>query len=549
MSLNPCPIDPVPPETARVARAAYPKGNRYMTMRDELGVIYPHDLFADLYPHVGHYGEPPWRLALVTLMQFSENLTDRQAAEAVRGRIDWKYALGLELTDTGFDFSILSEFRTRLIAGVAEERLLTTMLDRFTDRGLLKSRGNQRTDSTHIVAAVRSLNRLEIVGETLHAALNALAQVAPDWLRDHVTAEWFIRYGKSFSDYQQPQGKGERQALAETIGRDGLHLLSEIYRDAAPASLPGVPAVETLRQVWVQQFVMEAGTLKWRDIKDCPPSSVMVASPYDLDSRYSEKRGEYWRGYKVHLTETCNDDTPNVITHVETTMATDQDVTVVDTIHQALAQQNRLPDVHLVDGAYTSGEKLASSQRDYQIDLLGPMRQDQSWQAHDDQAFDLSHFQIDWDQEIVICPMGKQSRPWKPSKGPRGKPTLQVSFYRKDCAACLVRDRCTHSKTEARGLTLHPKAQQLALQTARERQYTKRFKEDYKRRAGIEGTMSQAAFALGMRRTRYRGLQKTHFHHLATAIAINLQRFVNWVWEIPRSKTRQSHFARLAPAT
>lgn len=252
MSLNPCSIDPVPQETARVARAAFPKGNRYMTMRDELGVIYPNDLFADLYPQVGHYGEPPWRLALVTLMQFSENLTDRQAADAVRGRIDWKYALGLALTDPGFDFSVLSEFRTRLIGGAAEERLLTTMLERFTDRGLFKSRGHQRTDSTHIVAAVRSLNRLEIVGETLHAALNALAQVAPDWLRDHVTAEWFLRYGKSFSDYQQPQGTGERQELAETIGRDGQHLLTEIYQDTASAYLRAVPAVEILRQVWVQ---------------------------------------------------------------------------------------------------------------------------------------------------------------------------------------------------------------------------------------------------------------------------------------------------------
>ena len=549
MSFNPCSINPVPQETARVARAAFPQGNRYMTMRDELGIIYPNALFADLYPQVGHYGEPPWRLALVTLMQFSENLTDRQAADAVRGRIDWKYALGLELTDTGFDFSVLSEFRTRLSGGAAEERLLTTMLDRFTDRGLLKSRGNQRTDSTYIVAAVRALNRLEIVGETLHAALNALAQVAPVWLRDHVTTAWFLRYGKAFSDYQQPQGTGARQALAETIGRDGRHLLTQIYCDAAPASLREVAAVETLRQVWVQQFYLESGELKWRDSKDCPPSSVMIASPYDLDSRYSEKRGQYWRGYKVHLTETCDDDTPNVITHVETTMATDQDVTVIDPIHQALEQQSRLPGVHLVDGAYTSGEKLVTSQHDYQIDLMGPMRQDQSWQAHDAQAFDISHFQIDWDQEIVICPMGKQSRPWKPSKGPRGKPTCQVSFYRQDCAVCGVRERCTRSTTEARGLTLHPKAQHLALHAARERQQTERFKEDYKRRAGIEGTMSQAAFALGMRRTRYRGLQKTHFHHLATAMAINLQRFVDWIWKIPRSKTRQSHFARLELAT
>src|ERR671926_755106 len=163
MSLNPCPIDPVPPETARVARAAFPKGNRYMTMREELGILYPNDLFADLYPQVGHYGEPPWRLALVTLMQFSENLTDRQAADAVRGRIDWKYALGLELTDPGFDFSVLSEFRTRLLGGQAERLLLETLLEACRARGYVKARGRQRTDSTHVLRALRVLNRLERV--------------------------------------------------------------------------------------------------------------------------------------------------------------------------------------------------------------------------------------------------------------------------------------------------------------------------------------------------------------------------------------------------
>ena len=156
--------------------------------------------------------------------------------------------------------------------------------------------------------------------------------------------------------------------------------------------------------------------------------------------------------------------------------------------------------------------------------------------------------QIDGDPESVICPMGQQRRPWKPSKGPRGTPTLQGSFDRQDCAACQVRDRCPRSTTEARGLTRHPTAPPLALQAARARQHTERFKAASKRRAGIEGTMSQAAFALGRRRTRYRGLKKTHFHHFATAIAINLQRFGHWVWEIPRSATRPSPFARLDPA-
>jgi transposase len=546
MSLAPEPTLNVPEHTAEVARAAFPRGNRYMQMRDVLGTMYRNDQFADLYPNVGQPAEAPWRLALVTIMQFTENLTDRQAAEAVRGRIDWKYALGLELTDAGFDFSILSEFRTRLIAGGAEEQLLTQMLALFVDRGLLKARGAQRTDSTHIVAAVRELNRLEIVGETLHHTLNVLAQVAPAWLQDQVSAEWFLRYGQRFSDYRLPKEPNNRQTLAITIGCDGYHLLTQIYSDAAPPYLKALPAVDMLRQVWVQQYYHDHGEVRWRDHKNVPPSALMIASPYDLEVRYSEKRGHHWRGYKVHLTETYDTEAPHVITHVDTTLATDQDVTAVETIHHGLADTALLPEVHLVDGAYISSDGLVASQHDYHVTLTGPMRQDQSWQAHDEQAFDTSQFVIDWDQEVVTCPQGKQSRYWKPATGPRGKPTIQVLFDKKDCAGCAVRSRCTRSKAGPRELTLHPKAQQMALQAARERQQTEPFKELYKRRAGIEGTISQAAFALGMRRTRYRGIKKTHLHHIATATAINLQRCIDWLWGVPRSKTYTSHFARLA---
>src|SRR5918911_1177069 len=144
----------VPAVTAQVARAAFPKGCLAIRVRDTLGELFEDGQFAELFATRGRPAVSPARLALVSVLQFAEGLSDRQAADAVRGRIDWKYALGLELTDTGFDFSVLSEFRTRLIVGAAEERLLTTMLARLTDCGLLKSRRHQRTDSTHIVAAV-----------------------------------------------------------------------------------------------------------------------------------------------------------------------------------------------------------------------------------------------------------------------------------------------------------------------------------------------------------------------------------------------------------
>jgi transposase len=195
MSLAASPNSTIPEETLRVAHAAFPKGNVFMRMRDALGPIYSNPPFASLFSHTGQPAEAPARLALVLVMQFAEGLADRQAADAVRSRIDWKYALGLELTDPGFDYSVLSEFRMRLIGGGVEHLLLETMLTYLQERGLLKGRGKQRTDSTHILTAIRALNRRELVGETMRFALNRLAVVAPTWLQTHLQPAWLERYG------------------------------------------------------------------------------------------------------------------------------------------------------------------------------------------------------------------------------------------------------------------------------------------------------------------------------------------------------------------
>src|SRR5919112_2853467 len=198
MSLHRQPPSPsVPAETARVARAAFPKGNPYLTLRDDLGPVFADRDFADLHPERGRPACPPWRFPLVTLLQFREGLSDRQAAEAVRARIDWKYLLALELADAGFDHTVLCEFRARLLDGGAAERLLARMLDTARDAGLLKARGRQRTDSTHVLAAVRDMNRIELVAETRRAALNAIAVVAADWLRALAPPEWHARYDRS----------------------------------------------------------------------------------------------------------------------------------------------------------------------------------------------------------------------------------------------------------------------------------------------------------------------------------------------------------------
>jgi len=235
MSLRPHALESVPEETARVARAAFPKGNPYLLLRDTLGAIFRDDDFATCFPLDGQPGLPPWRLALVTIMQFRENLADRQAAEAVRARIDWKYLLGLALTDPGFDFSVLSEFRDRLLASSTEELLLDKLLERCRAMGWLKVRGAQRTDSTHVLGAIRVLNRLELVAETLRAALNAVATVAPDWLQGFAPLAWYERYGKRIEDVRLPRDKADREAYAQMVGEDGFHFLEAI--EASPSKV------------------------------------------------------------------------------------------------------------------------------------------------------------------------------------------------------------------------------------------------------------------------------------------------------------------------
>src|SRR6266516_1477536 len=223
MSLHPQVLCPIPEETARVAHAAYPKGNLYLRIRDELGTLYEDERFADLFPRCGPSALAPWRLLFVCLLQFAEGLSDRQAADAVRGRLDWKYLLGLEMTDPGFDASVLCDFRTRLLEGGVEQQVLQLLLDTAMKRGWLKAHGKQRTDSTHVLGAIRALSRLETVGETMRATLNVLATVAPEWLRSHLSSDWFDRYEHRCEAYRLPKRKVERKQYAEVIGADGKH--------------------------------------------------------------------------------------------------------------------------------------------------------------------------------------------------------------------------------------------------------------------------------------------------------------------------------------
>ena len=550
MSLRAGPIGPVPEETARVARAAFPKGHPCLRLRDELGTIYDDTRFAALFPPRGRPAEAPWRLALVTVLQFAEGLSDRQAADAVRDRLAWKYLLGLGLTDAGFDSSALSDFRARLVDGGAEHHLLDALLDRCTAAGLLKPRGRQRTDSTHVLAAVRALNRLEFVGETLRHALNALAAVVPDWLRAQVAPEWYDRYGTRIETTRRPMSQAELDALAATIGADGLGLLSAAHAPSAPAWLREVPAVRTLRQVWLQNYHapdVVTGELRLRAARDMPPGTRLLQSPYDLDARFGTKRETEWVGYRVHLTETCDEDAPQLITQVATVPATTNDVETTGEIQADLAARDLLPAEHLLDAGYVSAQHLVASATTHQVDLVGPALLDTSWQAAANEGFDVTCFAIDWEARTVTCPGGRTSRSW--TEATRGDyPFYQVKFSKTDCRACPVRVHCTRCATGPRQLALRPREEHAALQAARQRQTTEGFATLYRKRAGIEGALSQGVQVCGLRRARYRTLRKVRLEHMAIGAAISLQRLDAWWTATPRASTRTSRFAALAVA-
>ena len=222
MSMQPKPWPEVPAVTAKVARAAFRKGSLAMRARDELGAWYRDADFAAAYGVRGAPGMSPAQLAMVTVLQFAENLTDRQAADAVRGRLDWKYCLGLALDDEGFDFSVLSEFRSRLVAAGLERALFELLLGRLRELGLVRPGGTQRTDSTQVLGAIRDLNRLELAGETVRAALETLAAAAPGWLAGVIDASWQEVYGQRIDEWRLPASQARRTELASWYGAGRL---------------------------------------------------------------------------------------------------------------------------------------------------------------------------------------------------------------------------------------------------------------------------------------------------------------------------------------
>lgn len=471
--------------------------------------------------------------------------TDRQAAEAVRARIDFKYALALELTDPGFDFSVLSEFRDRLIEADAGRRLLDGILASARDKGLLKTAGQLRTDSTHVRSSARELSWLEMVAETLRSALNALAQAAPSWLAEVAEPDWFRHYATRVEESRFPKARAKRDAVGLRAGADGMRLLEAVFATGAPHRLRDLQEVQVLRQIWVQHFTLAEGEVTRRDPRDRPPGATRLVTSYAPEACGSVKRDILWDGCKVHLTETCEPDAPNLITNVATTVATVPDNAMSGEIHASLAERDCLPGEHWVDAGYPTAATIVTARREHGLELHGPIGADTTAQdGTDDKAFSQDSFTINWENQHVTCPGGRTSSQWREALSHRGTPVIRVRFSPTGCRPCPhLRDCVSSPKAVRRELTFRHHDEHQAIGQARALQQTDDWKERYKIRAGVEGTFSQGIQRCGLRRSRYRGLAKTSIQHHLTGAAINLARIDAHLTDTPRAHTTSQHFA------
>ena len=544
---------------------------------DRLGQWLADEGFAAAFGIRGRPGWSPSRLALVTVLQRAEKLTDRLAAEAVRARLDWKYLLGLSLEDPGFDHTVLAEFRGKVAEAGLEQAALDALLERLVSAGLVKAGGKQRTDSTHVIAAVAALNRLELAGESVRAALEALAAAHPDWVAARIcVSDWARRYGTPMTAWRPPASQARQDELAIAYARDGYALLEAVYAESSLPWLRELPAVDVLRRVLLQSYtrVIHADgreVIKRREKEPegdgLPPGHARIASPYDLDARWGVKRDTFWLGYKLHVTETCDDQPrcgcpgdgragrrgheedcpapafPNLITCVATTDATVTDNQMTGVIDDDLAGKTLAPGRHYVDSGYLSAALVVAEAARHGIALIGPLLADTSAQARAGRGYARADFAIDYDAQAVTCPQGKTSVSWTPCTQ-RGTDAIVATFSADDCGPCPVRSLCTTSSRNRRQLTVPPRDVAEAQAAARAEEKTTGFQADYARRAGVEGTMHQAA-SHGARRARYRGLPKTRLDHAYMACALNLLRLHAYWTGTPLDRRRTSHLARL----
>ena len=581
MCLKPRSLPPIPDDTRSVAEQIYPPEHPLRRLGEDYADVLCDQDFADLYSSTGKPALSPALLALVTVLQATEHCSDRVAAEMVRSRIDWKYALHLPLAHPGFDASVLCEFRQRLVTHQAERRVFDAFLRRLKERGFLKGRAVQRTDSLAIIAAVRELSLLELVMETLRLALEAVPRHDPAWLKAHVPEDWLHHYGPWTQAERLIRETGSRasaeaQRLLSRAGQDGFALLEALEAEDA-ALLRSLAAVDVLRTVWTQQYqrseprqgplpaasgaesnkTVEADVKAEADVKirssvqtrpapalDDGQRGRVIITPHDPQARWATKQGHAWAGYKLHLTETATEDAPLLITDLDIVAAAAHDSQAVDPIQARLRACGLLPDTHLADAGYVNGLTIQSS-LGCGVSLLGPISADILGPARKDTILPPEAFAIDVENQQATCPGGHSARLWSlyQRSSRKGRSLIAIAWDKQTCSQCPLRSQCLPPGQVQRVLRLSP--YYTLLTNRRAEQKTVAFRERYRRRAGIEATFSHLVNVHRARRTPYCGAAKTLCRYAALAVGVNLRRVALWEAGQRPQRQRLSPLARL----
>lgn len=506
----------IPNDTAELGQAILPPDNAYRQIGERFDDLFPDESeFAKLYKTTGRGAIPPLLSALVTVFQMLEKVPDREAAELVVTRIDWKYALHLPLAYPGFHFSDLSAFRQRLLEHKQERIVFERLLKQLKKLGLIKARGKMRTDSTHVLGVVERLSQLELVLETIRVALRAVTEVASNWTRQHLPAAFYETYQTPQSQY----GMTQDEAYAKLIkaGQDGFWFLAQLDQ-SAPQAVLKLSEVATLRTVLQQQFPQGPGR---PPAAKRPHGTGIIESPHETEARRAAKGDKVWTGYKVQVTETCDEDRPHLIVDLEPTEAPAHDRPALEKVQARLQDQDTMPSEQYVDQSYISGKSIADSEK-LGINLKGMPLED----TRGPEGFRQVDFQVDEDNQQATCPAGERATRWYERAGPEGEPAkIEIDFDAATCQACEFFGRCTKS---ARGRSLELHAYRKVLAARRAEAETETYREDMHRRAGIEGAISELVRGYGLRRARYRGLAKMRLQTLFTAVAVNLKRLARW---------------------
>jgi len=463
----------------------------------------------------------PVLLCGVTLLQFMEKVADRKASEHVVYHLGWKYALDLELDYEGFHSTVLVYFRDRLEEQKAERMIFDGVVKLLIELGLVKKRGKQRLDSTHIVGYVKAMSWLECAMETLRLALEDLEQEVREKKRPEFWERHWGLYVHSKLDWRL--SKTEHDSRYRQCGQDIRELLE--WLDRNDPKLTEREAVKLLRRVFDEQFEVVEGKLEPTSKR--PPRAVQ--NPHDPDAHYADKRTKQWIGYKVHVVESVDPQQPikkkgepaeHFITEILTTEAAQDEMAgLTETLKREQQHHEITPQAMYADAGYVTENTLTQAEQNG-MELLGPTRPD----PHKG-AYNTDGFHVDIDKRQAVCPQGNLS-----TQCSRIKDNYQgTEYYRiewaSQCDRCPVQKQCTRSKGGRRTLVVGLRHD--LVQRRREQMREAGFSKTMHPRNGIEATHSELVRGHGLRRTKYRGRSRVSLSHYFMGAACNVKRYLN----------------------